>query len=209
MISTARGRHAAAWRRCVEKVVPRLNRQCAGRDHPSKPLPPAPLKRRPQREFLVVRDPAVQPRSSIAEALAAVLAPSAAPPPDIVGGQLALAPLRRPAKLTSGPAPPLLGEHPFEAAPCGIAGAQPDKMEQLVYKDPGELPVRAIEGDAALAKEGTGVHRAVPVTQPRLRIDPDWCAGHRWQAPQQCIGLLPRERGGKYEETGTRHSPRI
>ncbi|HUI80722.1 MAG TPA: hypothetical protein VLY24_22510 [Bryobacteraceae bacterium] len=57
-------------------------------------------------------------------------------------------------------------------------------MEQLVYQNTRKLFSRAIESDAPLPEEGSGMYRAMPVAQARRSQNSYRLAGKKWQMGQ-------------------------
>lgn len=92
--------------------------------------------------------PAVHPGGGIAKTLAAVFAPAPGRMRGVVGAQMSLAPLARPAQLTPGAGAKFLGQQSAPAPPQGMSQPRPQKMKDLVQHDAAQIG-------------GTGEQRAV------------------------------------------------
>lgn len=128
-----------------------------------KPFRPARSIARRQREFRVLANPGVKPRSGIAEALADVIAPVAIARRARVRREPHLTGFSRPSKLATSALLPFPAQEIFVGSPRLVAEANPGKVEELVRKNAGQL-IRIsrkfeIQHDSAFADEAARENR--------------------------------------------------
>jgi len=152
-------REAACGHRFLSPI--QLYRQSSGLDPLGKPGAAEGAATARERKLLVPPGAGIQPRGGVAEALAAVLPPSAAAGSDIAGGKGAFSPLRRPAQLTARARPPFSLHQALVGVARRVAQPRPDEVKQFVDEDAREFRPAAIERHTALPHERSGVHRAV------------------------------------------------
>ena len=112
---------------------------------------------RRQCEFPVQANPGIEPRGSIAEALADVIAPITIARRSRVWREPYLTGFSRPSKLATSALLPFPAQEIFVGSPRLVAEANPGKMKQLVRKNAGQL-IRIsrkfeIQHDSAFADE--------------------------------------------------------
>jgi len=123
------------------------------------------------------RGSGIQPSRRIAKALTGVFAPG---PAASYGGprrQGIFSPLGGPAQFAPGPGEEFCGEQPLPGTAAAIAGAEPHEVEEFVDEDAREFGACAVERDAALAQERSGMNRAASVPQAGSSFDADGRAG--------------------------------
>ena len=205
------GREAACGHRFLSPI--QLYRQSSGFDPPRKPGAAAGAAAARERKLMVPRGAGIQPRGGVAEALAAILPPSASAALNIVGSEGAFSPLRRPAQLAARARLPFTLHQALVGVARRVAQPRPDEVKQLMDEDAREFRPAAIERHTALSHKRSGVHRAAgPRGHPAQGVralDADGRARDRRQTAQYHPHLFPA--GGVLEQKkmGNRHSPRL
>src|SRR5206468_500281 len=126
------------------------------------------------------------PGCGVAKALANILAPATAAPPDVARPDSGFTPFGRPAQLAARVRQALGRDEIFEGPAEGVAAVQPDEMEQFVDKDAGELGGGAIEDDAPFAQIGASMYRAASIPKTACGLEVDGAAGECGQPGGHC-----------------------
>ena len=200
-------REAACGHRFLSPI--QLYRQSSGFDPPRKPGAAAGAAAARERKLMVPRGAGIQPRGGVAEALAAILPPSASAALNIVGSEGAFSPLRRPAQLAARARLPFTLHQALVGVARRVAQPRPDEVKHLVDEDARELRPAAIERHTALSHKRSGVHHAAPAAQGPRALNADGRARDRRQTAQHHPHLVPAGGVLEHKKAENRHSSRV